>query len=140
MLGLLSDIKQFFAQVISLGWWIGFGALLAFLGALFRGWLGYAGVAVGGAALMFLAASGNWLADDSDKIDRLERENARLAAKMDEIQATNKVLQESLAEEAGASEHNAGVIANLKEQIDKMADNPECGVSKEFTDELKDLR
>lgn len=140
MWGFLGDIKQFFAQVVALGWWIGFGAGLAFLGALFRGWLGYAGVAIGGAVLMFLAVSGNWLSDDSSKIDRLE---AQLEAKKAELaieQATNDQLTKDLALEAEAAEANAEVTANLQRQIDAMEDRPECGVSKEFIDELKKLR
>ena len=140
MWGFLADIKQFFAQVMSLGNWLILGAALAFLGALFRKWVGYAGVAVGGAVIMFFALTGNWLADDSKKVEQLERELQWEQAKRAEIEATNKALHVTLQEEADANEANEATFANLKAQIDALQDQPECGVGEEFTDELKKLR
>jgi len=140
MWGFLADIKQFFAQVMSLGNWLILGAALAFLGALFRKWVGYAGVAVGGAVIMFFALTGNWLADDSKKVEQLERELQWEQAKRAEIEATNKALHVTLQEEADANEANAETFANLKAQIDALQDQPECGVGEGFTDELKKLR
>jgi len=140
MLSLLSDLKQYANLVFQLGNWLILGAALAFLGALFRNWVGYAGVAVGGAVIMFFAITGHWLGDDSKKLEQLERELKWEQAKRAEIEATNKVLNQTLKEEADANEANVDTLANLKSKIEKMEDKPECGVSEEFTDELKKLR
>ena len=140
MLGFLLTIKGILAHIMELGWWLVFGAGLATAGAVFRGWLGYAGVAIGGAVIMFFAISNHWLGDDSDRIKRLENQIRWEQAKRAEIEATNKQLQKDLAEEAEVAEFNAGILADLHAQIEAMEDRPECGVGEEFTDELKKLR
>lgn len=140
MLGLLLTIKGIFAQIMELGWWLVFGAGLAAGGAVFRNWLGYAGVALAGAVIMFFALTNHWLGDDSDRIKRLENQIRWEQAKRAEIEATNAQLQKDLAEEAEISEHNAGIMADLHARIEAMEDKPDCGVSEEFTDELKKLR
>ena len=140
MLGFLLTIKGILAQIMELGWWLVFGAGLATAGAVFRGWLGYAGVAIGGAVIMFFAISNHWLGDDSDRIKRLENQIRWEQAKRAEIEATNAQLQKDLTEEAEVAEFNAGVLADLHGQIEAMEDRPDCGVSEEFTDELKKLR
>lgn len=140
MLSFFLQAKQFFAQVFELGWWLVLGGGIAFLAALFRSWLGYAGVAVGGAAIMFIAITGGWLADDSDRVKRLEQELKWEQAKRAEIEATNKVLYESLVEESQAAESNAEVMARLQDQLEEMQDRPECTTPEGFTDELKKLR
>ncbi len=71
MLGFLSDIKTFFDLFFSLGWWLVMGAGLAFAGGLLRPWLGYPGIALGGAIVMFVALTGNAL--DRAERQRIER-------------------------------------------------------------------
>ena len=140
MFGLLGDIKGWISQIFQLGDWLILGAGLAFLGAMFQRWLGYAGVAVSGAVIMFLAITGHWLGDDSDKIKRLE---AALQTKKLELaveNATNDRLQQDLAREISIAKGNEAVSNNLYAQIQAMKDLPECGVSKDFTDELKKLK
>jgi len=140
MLGLLSDIKHFFGLIFQLGDWLLLGAALAFAGAMFHRWVGYAGVAVGGSIIMFLAITGSWLGDDSDKVKRLEAELEAKKAELAITQATNSQLTDDLEAEAEAAEINAGIAANLKQIIDTLPDNPECGVGEEFTDELNKLQ
>jgi hypothetical protein len=140
MLGLLSDIKGYVSQIFQLGDWLILGAALAFLGAMFQRWLGYAGVAVSGAIIMFLAITGHWLGDDSNRIKRLEAELQTKKLELAVEQATGDQLQMDLAREIEVSITNADIVDNLQQQINAMEDTPECGVSEEFTDELKKLR
>jgi len=140
MLSLLSDIKHYLSLVFQLGNWLLLGAALAFAGALFVRWLGYAGVAVGGAVIMFLAITGHWLGDDSDKLKRLEAELEAKKAELAISKATNNQLTADLTAETKAAVENALIANNLQKMIDALPDNPECGVSKEFTDELNKLQ
>lgn len=140
MFGILGEIKQFFATVMSLGSWLILGAALAFLGAMFRNWVGYAGVAVGGAVIMFFALTGQWLGDDSKKIAQLEAENRAKAAKIEEIAATNAVLTEHLEDSREVDAENRDKIARLNAKIDAVEDIPECALPEGFVDDLDDLR
>jgi len=122
MLSLLSDLKQYANLVFQLGNWLILGAALAFLGALFRNWVGYAGVAVGGAVIMFFAITGNWLGDNSARVKQLEQQLRWEQAKRSEIEATNAALNKTLEEEIEVNEENAKTLTTLEKRIDEMDD------------------
>ena len=140
MIGILVTIKSYIAMVFQFGDWILLGAALALAGALFRGFLGYVGVSLAGAVIMFFALTGHWLGDDSDRIKRLEAELEAKKAELAITRATGEQLAKDLEAENEAAEVNAAIIADLKVMIDALPDSPECGVSEEFTDALKNLR
>lgn len=140
MIGLLLTIKAIFAQIMEFGWWLALGASIAVLAGLFRGLLGYIGIGIGGAAIMFVALSSNWLADDSDRVKALEAalKDAEIAAEISEAAAVQA--EKDLVAEMEAAEHNANVIATLRDRLEKMDDKPDCTIDKGFFDELDKMR
>ena len=143
MFGLLSDIRAFFDLLFGLGNYLILGAMVAGMGwlvaRLFGASLsGLMGALIVGAGLTGYAVVGDWLINDKAKLARLEAELNAKAAKLAEIRATSVQLQDFLSEGRDAAEHNAGVIAKLRRQIETL---PECKtVPEAFTDELKKLR
>ena len=140
MFGFLSDIREFFALLFSLGNWLMFGAFLAALGGLLRPWAGLVTCAVVGAVLTFLAITGHWLGSDTERTARLEAALRAKAAKLEEVKATNAQLQDFLAEGRIVAEHNAGVIDRLRERIATQDERPDCTIPGDFIDDLQKLR
>jgi hypothetical protein len=144
---ILSTVSSFlsglFATIFTLANFLILGAVVAF-----AGWLvsrifgpslsGLLGAMVLGSGIVFFSVTNHWLT--SDRESRLQAELRLKEIKLAEIRATNAQLQKDLSLESEAVEKNADVIAGLRKQIEKMGDKPECGVSKDFTDELRKLR
>jgi hypothetical protein len=140
MFGILGEIKQFISQIMEFGWWLAIGGGIAVLAAMFRTLLGFVGVAIGGAAIMFLALTTGWLADDSDKIKRLEAQVRDAEIAIDIAEAGRKIAEADLLAEIEIAEHNEGVINTLRQHLDQVEDKPDCGIDKEFFDDLDQLR
>jgi hypothetical protein len=136
-------VSGFFSMLLTLSNFLILGAAVAF-----AGWLisrifgpslsGLLGAMALGSCIVFFAITNHWLSSDREK--NLQAELRMKEIKLAEIQATNAQLQTDLSLEAEVASSNADVIAELQKKIDQMGDKPECGVSKDFTDELKKLR
>ncbi|HUS84367.1 MAG TPA: hypothetical protein VMX56_04420 [Anaerolineales bacterium] len=140
MLGILADIKQFIATVMSLGSWLILGAALAFFGALFRPWVGFSGVAAGGAAIMFLAITGHWLGDDSKKLEQLEAELRGANIALAIASAERELVEKHLKKEKAVTESNAAVISRLNEKISAQSERPDCTIPGDLFNDLDKLR
>lgn len=140
MIGILGEIKAWIGLLASLWVWLAIGGAIGFLGGLFRQWLGYPGVAVMGAAIMFAFVFFNWAADDSDKIARLEAENKALTLKAKELRLTAEALRDTLGELSKAAQHNEAVMTDLRAKLDAMPDRPECVIDKDIVDELNRIK
>lgn len=140
MLGFLSDIKQILSQIMEFGWWLTLAAGIAVLAALFRPLLGYIGVAVGGAVLMFLALWSDWLADDSDRIKALEAQLRDAEIALDISEAARIEAQAFLEDEQEIATQNKAVLESLRKRLDKIEDKPDCKIDGGFLDELNQLR
>jgi hypothetical protein len=136
-------ISGFFSTILTLANFLILGAVVAFVG-----WLtsrifgpslsGLLGALVLGSGIVFFSVTNHWLTSDRER--HLQAELRMKEIKLAEIQATNAQLQKDLSLEAEAVENNADVIMKLRKQIEAMGDKADCGVPKEFTDELKKLR
>jgi hypothetical protein len=136
-------ISGFFSTILTLANFLILGAVVAFVG-----WLtsrifgpslsGLLGALVLGSGIVFMSVTNHWLTSDRER--HLQAELRMKEAKIAEIQATNAQLQVHLSLESEIAASNADVIADLQKKINNMGDKPECGVSKDFTDELKKLR
>lgn len=144
--GFFSSVAAFFSTLLGIGdyliWAVVIAAMAWFACWIFRQSLSsLVGALIAAAALMAYAVLGHAVGDyNKDKIARLEAQIEAQKAQLAVEQATNDELNKSLAEEAGAAEHNAGILADLQQYIDSQKDNPDCGVSEEFTNALKKLR
>lgn len=138
--GFLSGL---FSTIFTIANFLILGAVVAF-----AGWLagrifgpslsGLLGALALGSGIVFFSVTNHWLSSDREKY--LQAELRVKEIKMAEIKATNAQLQVDLALESNVSTANAGVIAELQNKIKAMGNKPECGVSKDFTNELKKLR
>jgi len=150
MMGALKEISNFtgsitgfFGGVVAVGDYLVLAAMIAVVGwvcaRLFSNSVMSMALAVGASVIMmFFAVTDNWIVKkQSDYIRELEATVRFEQAKRAEIEATNAQLQTDLAAEADASEYNAGIMADILKQIE---DKPDCGVPREFTDELRKLR
>lgn len=131
---------EFFNNVLQLASWLIFAALLPFVWPIFRPMAGFIGPMLAGAVLMFLALTQHWLGDDSKKIERLERELEAKTAQLEISKSTTEALQKSFMDEALANEQNERANVELQRIIAALGEKPECDVSKDFTDALKDIR
>jgi hypothetical protein len=136
-------LSGLFSTIFTLANFLILGAVVAF-----TGWLvsrifgpslsGLLGAMALGSGIVFFSITNHWLT--SDRESRLQAELRMKEAKIAEIQATNAQLQVDLSLESEVAEANADVVADLRKKIEQMGDKPECGVSKDFTNELKKLR
>lgn len=138
MFSVLGAVVDFLKLIFSFGGWLILAAVLVTIGTILS--RAYLAALATGVTLMFVVLAWGWLSDDSKKVEQLERELKAKTAQLEIERATNKELGKHLAEEAAIAEHNAVVVSNLQKIIDALGDKPECGVSKDFTDALKDIR
>jgi hypothetical protein len=136
-------ISGFFSTILTLANYLILGAVVAFVGwmtsRIFGPSLsGLLGALVLGSGIVFFSITNHWLTSDRER--HLQAELRMKEAKIAEIQATNAQLHKDLGLEAEIAEANADVVAELRKKIEQMGDKPDCGVSKDFTDELKKLR
>jgi len=129
----------FYLMLLCVGALIGVGAWLV---GRFTGVSGAA--AFGAVAILSAYVSG--IADQASaqraqaKVNALQIENAIQAKKIDEIKATNAVLEQSTGEAKDTVEHNAKVIADLNKALDAIGDKPDCTIPGDILDELDKLR
>ena len=140
MLEVFFTLKGLLAQAAALWVYITLGAAIAFLGGLFKPWLGYPGVALGGALLMFGVMLGGWASDNRGQVERLKAENAMLEVKQRELRYTGEALRKTLADMSEAQIHNEAVTARLREKLDSMPDNPDCMIVEDVLNELRAIK
>jgi hypothetical protein len=140
MIGLWYDIKGWIDLVVSLWIWLAIGGAIGFLGGLFRPWLGFPGVAIGGACIMFAFMLADWAGDNSSTVERLKAENARLEAKQRELRYTAEALRKTLKEEAEAQAENEETISRLKEKVGTLPEGGDCLVPTDIIEELNAIR
>jgi hypothetical protein len=140
MIGLWYDIKGWIDLVVSLWIWLAIGGAIGFLGGLFRPWLGFPGVAIGGACIMFAFMLADWAGDNSFTVDKLKAENARLEAKQRELRYTAEALRKALKEEAEAQAENEETISRLKEKVGALPESGDCLVPTDIIEELNAIR
>jgi hypothetical protein len=138
-----NTISGFFSTILTLANFLILGAVVAF-----AGWLtsrifgpslsGLLGALALGSGIVFFSVTNHWLTSDRER--HLQAELRMKEIKLAEIQATNAQLQVHLSLESEVAAGNADIIADLQKKIDKMGAKPDCGVPKDFTDELKKLR
>jgi hypothetical protein len=145
MISAVIAIKAFFASVMALASFLILGAAIAFVGWMIARFFGpslsglIAALGVG-AAVMFLAVTGNWLADNSKQVAELKRALELKQAKLEEIRATSEALRETLARLSEAAQYNEGVMTDLRAKLDAVPDKPDCMIDEGIVDELNKIR
>ena len=140
MIGLWYDIKGWIDLAVSLWVWLAIGGAIGFLGGLFRPWLGFPGVALGGACIMFAFMLAEWSGDRTGEVERLRAQNAILQAKQLELRLTAAELRKTLKEDAEAQAENEKTLARLKEKLDALPKDSDCSVPSDIVDELDAIR
>ena len=140
MIGVIGEIKEWIGLVTSLWVWLAVGGALGFLGGLFRPLLGYAGVALGGAIIMFVFVLNDWAGDRSDEIDRLKAINAALQAKQLELRLTEAEHRKLIERLGEAAAHNEKQIAELEKILEAVPEDPDCALPEDYRDALRNIR
>ena len=145
MWGLLSDVKDFFALIVSLSNYLFLGAGIAFVGWL-GGWVfkrSLAGLLIAmavGAVIMAWSVIGAWLGDNSQRIRDLEAANYLLTVKQDELRLTGDALRKTLEEMRLTAEHNTEVMVELNYKLERLPPKTECDIDEDVLDELDKLQ
>jgi len=129
-------ILTFLKTVVSLASFLGAGAAAALIGQVVGRYLSPLVGIVCGAIVVGAMAFWVWTSDDT----ALKAENEALRAKRDELVLTTQALRKTLQSLREASESNAKVMEDLRDQVAAMEDRPECNIDGSIVDELNRIR